>query len=110
MRARHSTTTDTASSGSWPPWAPSPSTSSPSDRLARVGHACPRRLSGVPTLWRIGPGAAGGVGVNVISLPSMTGLILAGLDPLTAIPYQIVVLHMLLAATTLSALVAARAM
>ena len=58
----------------------------------------------------MGPGVAGGAGVNVISLPSMTGLILAGLDPLAAIHYQIVVMHMLLAATTLSALVAARAM
>jgi putative ABC transport system permease protein len=34
----------------------------------------------------------------------MTGLILAGVDPLTAIRYQIVVMYMLLAATALAAL------
>jgi putative ABC transport system permease protein len=38
----------------------------------------------------------------------MTGLILAGVDPLTAIRYQIVVMYMLLAATALAALTAAR--
>ncbi|GLW06813.1 hypothetical protein Misp01_19430 [Microtetraspora sp. NBRC 13810] len=47
--------------------------------------------------------------VGLISLPgAMTGLILAGIDPLTAIRYQIVVMYMLLAAATLAALVAAR--
>jgi putative ABC transport system permease protein len=47
--------------------------------------------------------------VGLISLPgAMTGLILAGVDPLTAIRYQIVVMYMLLAATTLAALAAAR--
>lgn len=45
--------------------------------------------------------------VGVISLPgAMTGLILAGVDPLTAIRYQIVVMYMLLAATTIAAVVA----
>jgi putative ABC transport system permease protein len=33
----------------------------------------------------------------------MTGLILAGVDPLTAIRYQIVVMYMLLAAATVAA-------
>lgn len=47
--------------------------------------------------------------VGLISLPgAMTGLILAGVDPLTAIRYQIVVMYMLLAATALSALATAR--
>ncbi len=47
--------------------------------------------------------------VGLISLPgAMTGLILAGVDPLTAIRYQIVVMYMLLAAATLAALVSAR--
>ena len=47
--------------------------------------------------------------VGLISLPgAMTGLILAGVDPLTAIRYQIVVTYMLLAATALAALTAAR--
>jgi len=47
--------------------------------------------------------------VGLISLPgAMTGLILAGVDPLTAIRYQIVVMYMLLAAAALAALVAAR--
>jgi hypothetical protein len=47
--------------------------------------------------------------VGLISLPgAMTGLILAGVDPLTAIRYQIVVMYMLLAATALAALVTAR--
>jgi putative ABC transport system permease protein len=47
--------------------------------------------------------------VGLISLPgAMTGLILAGFDPLTAIRYQIVVMYMLLAATALAALTAAR--
>jgi putative ABC transport system permease protein len=47
--------------------------------------------------------------VGLISLPgAMTGLILAGVDPLTAIRYQIVVMYMLLAATALAALAAAR--
>ncbi|MEU5845340.1 ABC transporter permease [Saccharopolyspora shandongensis] len=42
--------------------------------------------------------------VGLISLPgAMTGLILAGVDPLTAIRYQIVVMYMLLAATTVAA-------
>jgi putative ABC transport system permease protein len=39
---------------------------------------------------------------------TVTGLILAGVDPLTAIRYQIVVMYMLLAATAVAALVAAR--
>jgi UDP-glucose/iron transport system permease protein len=47
--------------------------------------------------------------VGLISLPgAMTGLILAGVSPLTAIRYQIVVMYMLLAAATLAALTAAR--
>jgi putative ABC transport system permease protein len=47
--------------------------------------------------------------VGLISLPgAMTGLILAGVDPLTAIRYQIVVMYMLLAATALAALTSAR--
>ena len=47
--------------------------------------------------------------VGLISLPgAMTGLILAGVDPLTAIRYQTVVMYMLLAATAVAALVAAR--
>lgn len=47
--------------------------------------------------------------VGLISLPgAMTGLILAGVDPLDAIRYQIVVMYMLLAAASLSALLAAR--
>ncbi|TDO48471.1 putative ABC transport system permease protein [Kribbella sp. VKM Ac-2527] len=47
--------------------------------------------------------------VGLISLPgAMTGLILAGVDPLTAIRYQIVVMYMLLAADALAALIAAR--
>jgi putative ABC transport system permease protein len=47
--------------------------------------------------------------VGLISLPgAMTGLILAGVDPLTAIRYQIVVMYMLLAATALAALVTTR--
>jgi putative ABC transport system permease protein len=46
--------------------------------------------------------------VGLISLPgAMTGLILAGVDPLTAIRHQIVVMYMLLAATALAALAAA---
>jgi putative ABC transport system permease protein len=45
--------------------------------------------------------------VGLISLPgAMTGLILAGVDPLTAIRYQIVVMYMLLAATAVAASVA----
>ncbi|MDQ3886716.1 MAG: iron export ABC transporter permease subunit FetB [Actinomycetota bacterium] len=47
--------------------------------------------------------------VGLISLPgAMTGLILAGVDPLTAIRYQIIVMYMLLAATTFAALTATR--
>ena len=47
--------------------------------------------------------------VGLISLPgAMTGLILAGISPLTAIRYQIVVMYMLLAAAALAALTAAR--
>jgi len=47
--------------------------------------------------------------VGLISLPgAMTGLILAGVDPFTAIRYQIVVMYMLLAAAALAALTAAR--
>ena len=45
--------------------------------------------------------------VGLISLPgAMTGLILAGVDPLTAIRYQIVVMYMLLAAATIAAILA----
>lgn len=41
--------------------------------------------------------------VGLISLPgAMTGLILAGVDPMTAIRYQIVVMYMLLAAGTVA--------
>jgi putative ABC transport system permease protein len=47
--------------------------------------------------------------VGLISLPgAMTGLILAGVDPLTAIRYQIVVMFMLLAAAALAAITATR--
>jgi len=47
--------------------------------------------------------------VGLISLPgAMTGLILAGVDPLTAIRYQIVVMYMLLAAGAVTALVTTR--
>jgi putative ABC transport system permease protein len=47
--------------------------------------------------------------VGLISLPgAMTGLILAGVDPLTAIRYQIVVMYMLLAAAAVTGLVTAR--
>ncbi|HYZ55808.1 MAG TPA: iron export ABC transporter permease subunit FetB [Streptosporangiaceae bacterium] len=47
--------------------------------------------------------------VGLISLPgAMTGLILAGVNPLTAIRYQIIVMYMLLAAAALAALTAAR--
>jgi uncharacterized protein (TIGR00245 family) len=47
--------------------------------------------------------------VGLISLPgAMTGLILAGVSPLTAIRYQIVVMYMQLASTALAALVAVR--
>ncbi|MFI6511039.1 ABC transporter permease [Streptosporangium sp. NPDC050855] len=47
--------------------------------------------------------------VGLISLPgAMTGLILAGVEPLTAIRYQIVVMYMLLAAATLAAVATAR--
>jgi putative ABC transport system permease protein len=47
--------------------------------------------------------------VGLISLPgAMTGLILAGVDPLEAIRYQIVVMYMLLSAGSLSALLSVR--
>jgi putative ABC transport system permease protein len=47
--------------------------------------------------------------VGLIALPgAMTGLILAGVSPLTAIRYQIVVMYMLLGAASLAALVTAR--
>lgn len=47
--------------------------------------------------------------VGLIALPgAMTGLILAGVAPLTAIRYQIVVMWMLLAATAVAALVTAQ--
>jgi len=46
--------------------------------------------------------------VGLISLPgAMTGLILAGVDPMTAIRYQIVVMYMLLAAGTVAGAAAA---
>jgi len=48
--------------------------------------------------------------VGLISLPgTMTGLIIAGVDPLQAIRFQIIVMYMLLAAWAVSALVTARA-
>lgn len=48
--------------------------------------------------------------VGLISLPgAMTGLILAGVDPLTAIRYQVVVMYMLLAAWALGSLTTTRA-
>ncbi len=47
--------------------------------------------------------------VGLISLPgAMTGLILAGVDPLDAIRYQIVVMYMLLAAGSLAAFASVR--
>jgi putative ABC transport system permease protein len=47
--------------------------------------------------------------VGLISLPgAMTGLLLAGVDPLTAIRYQVVVMYMILGAVAVSASVAAR--
>ena len=46
--------------------------------------------------------------VGLISLPgAMTGLLLAGVDPLTAIRYQVVVMWMILGAVTVSTAVAA---
>ncbi len=48
--------------------------------------------------------------VGLISLPgTMTGLIIAGVEPLEAIRYQIIVMYMLLAAWAVSSLVTARA-
>lgn len=42
--------------------------------------------------------------VGLISLPgAMTGMILAGVEPLTAVRYQIMVMYMLLGATTVTA-------
>ncbi|MCU1675137.1 MAG: hypothetical protein JWN77_3250 [Frankiales bacterium] len=47
--------------------------------------------------------------VGVISLPGATvGLLLAGVDPLTAIRYQVVVMYMLLGAAAVAAVVAGR--
>jgi putative ABC transport system permease protein len=47
--------------------------------------------------------------VGLISLPgAMTGLLLAGVDPLTAIRYQVVVMYMLLSAVAVAGVVAAR--
>ena len=47
--------------------------------------------------------------VGLIALPgAMTGLILAGVEPIVAVRYQIVVMYMLLAAASISAIVAAR--
>ena len=47
--------------------------------------------------------------VGLISLPgAMTGLLLAGVDPLVAIRYQVVVMWMILTAVTVSTAVAAR--
>ncbi|MDX6216609.1 MAG: UDP-glucose/iron transport system permease protein [Frankiales bacterium] len=47
--------------------------------------------------------------VGLISLPgAMTGLLLAGVDPLTAIRYQVVVMWMILGAVAVSTAVAAR--
>ena len=48
--------------------------------------------------------------VGLIALPgTMTGLIIAGIEPLEAIRYQIIVMYMLLAAWAVAALVTARA-
>jgi putative ABC transport system permease protein len=47
--------------------------------------------------------------VGIISLPgAMTGLLLAGVAPLTAIRYQVVVMYMILGAVAVSGLVASR--
>ncbi|MCU1622967.1 MAG: iron export transporter permease subunit FetB [Frankiales bacterium] len=47
--------------------------------------------------------------VGLISLPgAMTGLLLAGVDPLTAIRYQVVVMYMILSAVAVSGAVAAQ--
>ena len=47
--------------------------------------------------------------VGLISLPgAMTGLLLAGVDPLTAIRYQVVVMYMLLSAVAVAGVVASR--
>jgi putative ABC transport system permease protein len=47
--------------------------------------------------------------VGLISLPgAMTGLLLAGVDPLTAIRYQVVVMYMILSAVAVAGAVAAR--
>jgi putative ABC transport system permease protein len=47
--------------------------------------------------------------VGLISLPgAMTGLLLAGVEPLTAIRYQVVVMYMLLSAVAVAGVVAAR--
>jgi putative ABC transport system permease protein len=47
--------------------------------------------------------------VGLISLPgAMTGLVLAGVDPMTAIRYQIIVMYMLLASGTIAAALATR--
>lgn len=47
--------------------------------------------------------------VGLISLPgAMTGLLLAGVDPLTAIRYQVVVMYMLLSAVAVAGVVAGR--
>ncbi len=47
--------------------------------------------------------------VGLISLPgAMTGLLLAGVEPLTAIRYQVVVMYMLLGAVAVAGVVAAR--
>jgi putative ABC transport system permease protein len=49
--------------------------------------------------------------VGLISLPgAMTGLIIAGVAPLVAIRYQIVVMYMLLGAWAIAAVVATRLM
>ena len=48
--------------------------------------------------------------VGLIALPgTMTGLIIAGVEPLEAIRYQIIVMYMLLAAWAVASLVTARA-
>ena len=47
--------------------------------------------------------------VGLIALPgAMTGLILAGVEPIVAVRYQIVVMYMLLASASVSAIVATR--
>jgi putative ABC transport system permease protein len=67
----------------------------------------PHRRSALRTALVTDIDAVGTVGL--ISLPgAMTGLLLAGVDPLTAIRYQVVVMYMLLGAVAVAGVVAAR--